>query len=94
MKFALNFPNGRQVVGQGVGDASGSWVGTASVLDVPGAINQTAATYDTVNLATKRPELGDVVHFTFFAQERAADGRAYWMFVRLIIRGNTVHYTR
>jgi hypothetical protein len=24
----------------------------------------------------------------------AAGGRAYWTFVRLIIRGNTVHYAR
>jgi hypothetical protein len=38
--------------------------------------------------------LGDVVHFTFFSQERATDGRAFWSFRRLIIRGNTVHYTR
>jgi hypothetical protein len=192
MKFTLNFPDGRQAVSQGVGDAGGSWAGTASVLDVPGvyrytvdadwsgykglvpglpkeggmmfvidkerpaspstlafnlpplsqfdaaagtkfngtstaatvtyaavmpgavlgqgtlpvtngrfeyafvpsALNRTAATYDTINVTTKRPELGDIVHLTFFAQEQAADGKAYWSFVRLIIRGNTVHYTR
>jgi hypothetical protein len=30
----------------------------------------------------------------FFSQEPAQDGRAYYSFVRLIIRGNTIHYTR
>lgn len=191
MKFTLQFPDGRQVVSQGVGDASGSWAGSAAVLDVPGvyrytvdaewnghrgvvpgmdeagmmfvidpdrpanapklaftlppiskfnaatgtqfngtstapvvhyaavipgaviaqgaipvtngkfgytfdpnAINQKAPTYDTVNVVTKVPELGDVVHFTFFAEERGSDGQPHWSFVRLIIRGNTVHYTR
>ena len=60
----------------------------------PNAINRTTPTYDTINVTTKLAELGDVVHFTFFAQEKAPDGKAYWSFVRLIIRGNTVHYTR
>ena len=192
MKFTLNYPDGRQVVAQGVGDASGSWAGTPWTLDAPGvyrytvdaewngykglvpglpkegglmfvidkdrpanaqtlafslpplskfdaakgtkfsgtstastvsfaavipgavigqgtlpvtngkfeytfdpnAINKTTPTYDTINVTTKLPELGDVVHFTFFSQEKAADGKTYWSFVRLIIRGNTVHYTR
>ncbi len=60
----------------------------------PTAINRNTPTYDTINLTSKRPELGDVVHFTFFSQEKASDGKAYWSFVRLIIRGSTVHYTR
>lgn len=60
----------------------------------PTAIHNGAQTYDTTNNRTGKPELGDVVHFTFFSQEKAPDGKAYWSFVRLIIRGNTVHYTR
>jgi hypothetical protein len=60
----------------------------------PEAIRANTPTYDTTNIVTRAPELGDVVHFTFFSQERAADGRAFWSFRRLIIRGNTVHYTR
>jgi len=60
----------------------------------PATIHNIARTYDTTNQRTGKPELGDVVHFTFFSQERAPDGKAYWSFVRLIIRGNTVHYTR
>jgi hypothetical protein len=60
----------------------------------PAAVNRTAPTYDTINVTTKLPELSDVVHFTFFSQEKAADGKTSWSFVRLLIRGNTIHYTR
>jgi hypothetical protein len=60
----------------------------------PAALHSVARTYDTTNQRTGKPELGDVVHFTFFSQEKASDGKAYWSFVRLIIRGNTVNYTR
>lgn len=192
MKFTLNYPDGRQAVSQGMGDAGGSWAGDRWALDVPGvyrytvdaewngyrglvpglpreggmmfvidrdrpasaptltfnlpplsridpakstmfsgsstassvhyaavipgaviaqgslpvsdgkfgylfdpaAIHSRNPTYDTVNVTNQRPELGDVVHFTFFSQEKTPDGKAYWTFVRLIIRGPTVHYTR
>lgn len=193
MSFTLNYPDGRQVIAQGVGDAGGAWAGKEPwTLDVPGvyrytvkgewngfqalvpglppeggmmfvidkdrpanaptlsfdlpplskfdpvkgtkftgrstapavyyaavipgaviaqgtlpvtggkfelvfdpaAIQKRAQTYDTINKNSGKPELGDVAHFTFFSQEKAADGQAYWSFVRLIIRGNTVHYTR
>jgi len=60
----------------------------------PAAIHRSTPTYDTVNVVTKAPEVSDIVHFTFFSQEKASDGRSYWTFVRLIIRGNTIHYTR
>jgi hypothetical protein len=60
----------------------------------PAAIHNIAQTYDTTNNVSGKPELGDVVHFTFFSQEKAPDGKAYWSFVRLIIRGNTINYTR
>lgn len=193
MKFTLIYPDGRQVVAQGVGDATGSWAGTERwTLDAPGvyrytvegdwngykavvpglprdggmmfvmspdrpasaptlslnlppisrfdpaagtvfngtstattvfyaavipgavigqgslvvnngkfsyafdpaAINLRTPTYDTVNSVSKKPELGDVVHFTFFSPETTVDGKTYWSFVRLIIRGNTIHYAR
>jgi hypothetical protein len=192
MRFTLNYPDGRQVVAQGVGDAGGSWAGTPWTLDTPGvyrytvdaewngnkgvvpglpreggmmfvmdrerpanapalafdlpplskfdaakgirltgsstaatvtyaavipgavigqgtlpvtngkfeyafdpnAIHRTTPTYDTVNVTSKLPELGDVVHFTFFSQERTADGKTCCSFVRLIMRGSTLHYTR
>ena len=60
----------------------------------PAALHKLAATYDTTNQVNGKPELADVVHYTFFSQERAPDGKAYYSFVRLIIRGNTIHYTR
>jgi hypothetical protein len=193
MAFTLDYPDGRQVVAAGTGDASGSWAGaTPWTLDVPGvyrytvhgdwnghsaivpglpndgglvfvmekdrpanapnlafslppisrldtvkgakftgtstantvfyaavipgaviaqgalpvtsgkfeytfdpvAINQTIPAYETTNVLTKQPELGRVVHFTLYAREKAADGNTYGSFVRLIIRGNMVHYTR
>jgi len=192
MSFALTYPDGRQVVAQGVGDAGGSWAGKEPwTLDLPGvykyavngewngysalvpgmpkeggvfyvveptkpvsstlafnlppiskfdpakgtkftgtstaqtinyaavipgavlaqgtlpvtngkfeytfdpdAINRTTPTYDTTNKNSGKPELGDVVHFTFFAKETPPNGAPYHAFVRLIIRGNTVNYTR
>jgi hypothetical protein len=60
----------------------------------PAAINKTTPTYDTINVVNNKPELGDVVHFTFFSQETPSNGAPYHAFVRLIIRGNTVNYTR
>jgi hypothetical protein len=60
----------------------------------PEALNDIAATYDTTNTNSGKAELGDVVHITFFSKEQTADGNAYHSFVRLIVRGTTVHYTR
>jgi hypothetical protein len=60
----------------------------------PAELHKIAQTYDTTNTNTGKPELGDVVHLTFFTEETAADGSKYHSFVRLIIRGNTVNYTR
>lgn len=193
MRFTLNYPDGKQVVAQGVGDATGSWAGTDRwTLDVPGVYRYTVdgewnsykalvpglpseggmmfvidkerpagvpalafnllptskfdpakgtdfngtstatevhyaivipgavvaqgklpvtggkftykfdpvalasklPTYDAVNITTTKPELGDVVHLTFFSQEKGADGKTCWSFVRLIVRGSTVFYTK
>jgi len=58
----------------------------------PAALHQLAPTYDTTNNVTGKPELGDVVHLTFFSEETSPT--VYHSFVRLIIRGNTVNYTR
>jgi hypothetical protein len=42
MKFTLVYPDGRQAVAQGTGDAGGSWAGTTPwVLDVPGVYHYT-----------------------------------------------------
>lgn len=60
----------------------------------PAELHKIAQTYDTTNANSGKPELGDVVHLTFFSKETASDGTPYHSFVRLIVRGNTVNYTR
>ncbi len=60
----------------------------------PAAINRVASTYDIVNLKTGRPEIGRIVHLTFFSIERTPGGQTYYSFARLIIRGTTVLYVR
>lgn len=58
----------------------------------PSAINSLAPTYDVSNQVTGKPELSHVVHLTFFSRETSPT--TYHSFVRLIVRGNSVHYTR
>lgn len=42
MKFTLNYPDGRQVIAAGVGDATGAWAGKERwALDVPGVYHYT-----------------------------------------------------
>ncbi|MBC7876509.1 MAG: copper amine oxidase N-terminal domain-containing protein [Anaerolineales bacterium] len=60
----------------------------------PAALHNIAQTYDTTNTKSGKPELGDVVHLTFFSEETTPSDITYHSFVRLIIRGNTVHYAR
>lgn len=60
----------------------------------PDALNNIAQTYDTRNKNNNKPELGDVVHLTFFSKEASPNGEPYHSFARLIVRGNVVHYTR
>jgi hypothetical protein len=190
--FTLNYPDGRQVVSSGAGDATGSFAGTRSVLDVPGiyrytlegewqghkavmpglpppggelyvieadrpadapalginlpmvstfnpqlgltitgsstaatvryaavmpgsvleqgevpvnngrfeyffspqAMNAKTSTYDIADRVTGKAAIGDVVHLTFFSEEKTASGAAYHSFARVILRGTTVVYTR
>lgn len=60
----------------------------------PVALNQKSPTYDIVNLISGKPELGRVVHLTFFSREVAANGAGYWSFTRLLLRGNKIYYAR
>jgi hypothetical protein len=60
----------------------------------PAAISRRTPIYDVLNLTSGKPEIYDVVHLTFFSREKAKDGSSYHSFVRLIIRGNKVLYTR
>jgi len=50
-------------------------------------------TYDIVNLVNGRPEIGRIVHLTFFSKEKGPDG-PYHSFVRVILRGTTAIYVK
>jgi len=50
-------------------------------------------TYDIINLVNGRPEIGRVVHLTFFSRELGPDG-PYHSFVRVILRGTTAIYVK
>jgi hypothetical protein len=56
----------------------------------PTAINARTPTYDVANRVTGRPEIGDVVHLTFFSEESSASHS----FARVIIRGTKVICTK
>jgi len=60
----------------------------------PSAIHHRIKTYDIVNRVTGRPEIGDVVHLTFFSEERSPLGPIYHSYCRVIIRGTRVIVTR
>jgi hypothetical protein len=60
----------------------------------PVAISQRIPTYDIINLVNGRPEIGKVVHLTFFARETPAGGSPIHSFVRVIFRGTKVLYTK
>jgi hypothetical protein len=60
----------------------------------PQEMNRRSATYDTVNQATGKPALYDVVHLTFFSEETAPDGTTYHSFQRILLRGNRMICTK
>jgi hypothetical protein len=79
------------VIDQGTLEVSG---GRFEYHLVPQIINHRTPTYDIFNRRTGAPDLKDVIHLTFFSKEAAPDGKNWHSFVRLIIRGNRVLYTR
>ena len=48
-------------------------------------------TYDIINLVNGKPEIGRVVHLTFFSEEHGISG-PYHSFVRVILRGTKAVY--
>jgi hypothetical protein len=50
-------------------------------------------TYDIINLVNGKPEIGRVVHLTFFSEEHATSG-SYHSFVRVILRGTKAVYVK
>ena len=60
----------------------------------PAAIHSAIPIYDIVNLVNGKPEIGRVVHLTFFSQEKAPDGTTFHNFIRVILRGTQAIVTR
>ena len=50
-------------------------------------------TYDIINLVNGKPEIGRVVHLTFFSEEHGTSG-PYHSFVRVILRGTKAVYVK
>jgi hypothetical protein len=59
----------------------------------PQKISDRIKTYDTVNRVNGKPEIGRVVHLTFFAKEYG-DDFSYHTFCRVILRGTTAYYVK
>jgi hypothetical protein len=55
----------------------------------PLAVNDAVPLYDVVNNRTGKPEIGRLVHVTFFSEEKAPDGASFHDFARVILRGGT-----
>ncbi|NLI90692.1 MAG: hypothetical protein GX434_00410 [Peptococcaceae bacterium] len=55
----------------------------------PAKVNERIPIYDIVNLRTGKPEIGRIIHLTFFA----LDEMAGTSFARVILRGNNAIYT-
>jgi hypothetical protein len=55
----------------------------------PKRYNERTSTYDIEYRVTPRPELGDIVHLTFFSKEQGAAGPTH-SFARIVVRGNRV----
>jgi hypothetical protein len=60
----------------------------------PAFLNSKAQTYDIANRVTGVPEIGDVVHLSFFSTETSATGQTYHSFARVVVRGNTVRLAK
>jgi hypothetical protein len=50
-------------------------------------------TYDVINIVNGVPQIGDVVHLTFFSEEQGPNG-VYHSFVRVVLRGTTALYIK
>jgi len=54
----------------------------------PRRINERVPTYDILYRVNNQPQLGDIVHLTFFTREKHPNGTPYHSFARIILRGN------
>ncbi len=56
----------------------------------PAAANAKVPIYDIVSITTGKPQIGRVIHLTFFAEEKAPDGQPFFDVTRIILRGTTL----
>jgi hypothetical protein len=56
----------------------------------PVAVHAKAPIYDIVSITTGKPQIGRVIHLTFFAEEPAPDGSRFFDVTRVILRGTTL----
>ncbi|MFB3855488.1 MAG: M4 family metallopeptidase [Vicinamibacterales bacterium] len=59
----------------------------------PAAVNARAPIYDIVSITTGKPQIGRVLHLTFFAEEQGPGGR-FFDVARVILRGTTLLSSR
>jgi hypothetical protein len=59
----------------------------------PKKIADKIKTYDTMDLVNGKPEIGRIVHLTFFSEEKGPNG-PYHSFARVILRGTKAIYVK
>jgi len=60
----------------------------------PVSINRRIPIYDIENRRNRGKEIGKIIHLAFFSLEKTAEGKPFYSFTRVIVRGNMVLYTR
>lgn len=55
----------------------------------PARVHAKVPLYDVVSITTGKPQIGRVIHLTFFSEERSTGGSTYFDFARVILRGTT-----
>lgn len=60
----------------------------------PGAVHARIPIYDVVSVTTGKPQIGRVIHLTFFSEESGPDGTKFFDFARVILRGTEAVWTR
>jgi hypothetical protein len=63
--------------------------GTFQYVFDPAAVHTKAPIYDIVSITTGRPQIGRVIHLTFFTEERGPGG-SFFDVARVILRGTTL----
>ena len=60
----------------------------------PIAVHARVPLYDIVSITTGKPQIGRVIHLTFFSEEKVPGGASFFDVARVILRGTTALSTR